>query len=172
MKIEKFHHFKCISKCIITHLIPLFYNCLYHAFVLAPFPFFSLQVLFKDGAFQWKRLENLIVLAKENVSKMSSNPALKKNSSWVLEPLSFYPAYVIRPRSFLILCIKKTSFLTLWTVRQAVRTRQLESKLDLTETIKDGARMFLIDAGIRRQLILAFTEDSKLHVEEVLCLCY
>lgn len=28
--------------------------------------------------------------------------------------------------------------------------------------------MFLIDAGIRRQLILAFTEDSKLHVEEVL----
>uniref|UniRef100_K3XVR5 Protein kinase domain-containing protein n=1 Tax=Setaria italica TaxID=4555 RepID=K3XVR5_SETIT len=91
-----------------------------------------IQVLFKDGAFQWKRLENLIVLAKENVSKMSSNPALKKNSS------------------------------------QAMRSRQLESKLDLSETIKDGARMFLIDAGIRRQLILAFTEDSKLHVEEVL----
>ncbi|PUZ44569.1 hypothetical protein GQ55_8G115400 [Panicum hallii var. hallii] len=90
-----------------------------------------IQVLFKDGAFQWKRLENLIVLAKENVSKMSSNPALKKNSS------------------------------------QAVRSQQLESKLDLTETIKDGARMFLIDAGIRRQLILAFTEDSKLHVEEL-----
>lgn len=90
-----------------------------------------IQVLFKDGAFQWKRLENLIVLAKENVSKMSSNPALKKNSS------------------------------------QAVRNRQLESKLDLTETIKDGARMFLIDAGIRRQLILAFTEDSRLHVEEL-----
>nr|CAB3466858.1 unnamed protein product [Digitaria exilis] len=90
-----------------------------------------IQVLFKDGAFQWKRLENLIVLAKENVSKMSSNPALQKNSS------------------------------------QAVRSRQLQSKLDLTETIKDGARMFLIDAGIRRQLILAFTEDSKLHVEEL-----
>ena len=49
-----------------------------------------------------------------------------------------------------------------------MRSQQLESKLDLTETIKDGARMFLIDAGIRRQLILAFTEDSKLHVEEVL----
>lgn len=27
--------------------------------------------------------------------------------------------------------------------------------------------MFLIDAGIRRQLILALTEDSKLHIEEV-----
>lgn len=49
-----------------------------------------------------------------------------------------------------------------------MRGRQQESKLDLSETIKDGARMFLIDAGIRRQLILAFTEDSKLHVEEVL----
>jgi hypothetical protein len=48
-----------------------------------------------------------------------------------------------------------------------VGSRQRESKLDLTETIKDGARTFLIDAGIRRQLILAFTEDSKLHVEEV-----
>ncbi|KAG2557125.1 hypothetical protein PVAP13_8NG177900 [Panicum virgatum] len=53
-----------------------------------------IQVLFKDGAFQWKRLENLIVLAKENVSKMSSNPALKKNSSWVSEPMSCHPAYV------------------------------------------------------------------------------
>nr|CAB3482334.1 unnamed protein product [Digitaria exilis] len=50
---------------------------------------------------------------------------------------------------------------------QAVRSRQLQSKLDLTETIKDGTRMFLIDAGIRRQLILAFTEDSKLHVDEL-----
>lgn len=44
----------------------------------------------------------------------------------------------------------------------------MDRKLDLTETIKDGARLFLIDAGIRRQLIMAFTEDSKLHVEEVL----
>lgn len=35
------------------------------------------QVLFKDGVFQWKRLENLITLAKENVAKMSSNPALQ-----------------------------------------------------------------------------------------------
>uniref|UniRef100_A0A0E0BGQ7 Protein kinase domain-containing protein n=1 Tax=Oryza glumipatula TaxID=40148 RepID=A0A0E0BGQ7_9ORYZ len=90
-----------------------------------------IQVLFKDGLFQWKRLENLIVLAKENVSKMSSNPALKKNSS------------------------------------QIERNRQMEKKLDLTDTIKDGARLFLIDAGIRRQLIMAFTEDSKLHVEEL-----
>jgi hypothetical protein len=48
--------------------------------ILSPPPFFYIQVLFKDGLFQWKRLENLIVLAKENVSKMSANPALKSNS--------------------------------------------------------------------------------------------
>jgi hypothetical protein len=49
-----------------------------------------------------------------------------------------------------------------------VASQKLEKKLDLTDTIKDGARLFLIDSGIRRQLIMAFTEDSKLHVEEVL----
>ena len=27
--------------------------------------------------------------------------------------------------------------------------------------------MFLVDAGIRRQLIMALTEDSKLHIQEV-----
>ena len=49
--------------------------------------FFSIQVLFKDGLFQWKRLENLIVLAKEDVSKKSTSPALKSNSLWVFDPL-------------------------------------------------------------------------------------
>lgn len=29
--------------------------------------------------------------------------------------------------------------------------------------------MFLVDSGIRRQLLLALTEDSKLHIQEV---CY
>jgi predicted unusual protein kinase regulating ubiquinone biosynthesis (AarF/ABC1/UbiB family) len=82
-----------------------------------------IQVLFKDGVFQWKRLENLLSLAKENVAKMSSNPNL--------------------------------------------RVKRVESKLDLTDTIKDGARLFLLDEGIRRKLILALTEDSKLHVEEL-----
>lgn len=42
-----------------------------------------LQVLFKDGLFQWKRLENLIVLAKENVAKMSRNPALQVTNTSV-----------------------------------------------------------------------------------------
>lgn len=47
-------------------------------------------------------------------------------------------------------------------------SQKLEKKLDLTDTIKDGARLFLIDSGIRRQLVMAFTEDSRLHVDEVL----
>ncbi|KAF5940422.1 hypothetical protein HYC85_021589 [Camellia sinensis] len=90
-----------------------------------------IQVLFKDGVFQWKRLENLIVLAKENVAKMSSNPALKVNNT------------------------------------QMSRDWQVDRKLDLTDTIKDGARLFLVDEGIRRQLLLALTEDSKLHIQEL-----
>lgn len=90
-----------------------------------------IQVLFKDGVFQWKRLENLIVLAKQNVSKMSSNPALQVKN------------------------------------KQGSRDWQFESKLDLTDTLKDGARVFLIDEGIRRQLLLALTEDSKLHIQEL-----
>ncbi|KAL6003921.1 Protein ACTIVITY OF BC1 COMPLEX KINASE 1, chloroplastic [Asimina triloba] len=93
-----------------------------------------IQVLFKDGVFQWKRLENLIILAKENVAKMNSNPALQMKNM------------------------------------RSSRSIQVERKLDLTDTIKDGARMFMIDAGIRRQLLLALTEDSKLHIQEVLLL--
>ncbi|CAL5350730.1 unnamed protein product [Camellia sinensis] len=88
-------------------------------------------VLFKDGVFQWKRLENLIVLANENVAKMSSNPALKVNNT------------------------------------QTSRDWQVDRILDLTDTIKDGARLFLVDEGIRRQLLLALTEDSKLHIQEL-----
>ncbi|ERM93687.1 uncharacterized aarF domain-containing protein kinase At4g31390, chloroplastic isoform X2 [Amborella trichopoda] len=90
-----------------------------------------IQVLFKDGVFQWKRLENLILLAKENVAKMSSNPALQSN------------------------------------YMQSSKSWQVERKLDLTDTIKDGARVFMVDAGIRRQLLLALTEESKLHIQEL-----
>ncbi|XP_070011518.1 protein ACTIVITY OF BC1 COMPLEX KINASE 1, chloroplastic isoform X2 [Nicotiana sylvestris] len=90
-----------------------------------------IQVLFKDGLFQWKRLENLITLAKENVTKLSENPAFRGNN------------------------------------RGTSKHLKIEQKLDLTDTIKDGARLFILDEGIRRQLLLALTEDSKLHIEEV-----
>ena len=63
-------------------------------------------MLFQDGKFQWKRLENLISLAKEG-----------------------------------------------------------SGGLDLSDTVRDGARVFLLDEKLRRQLLLALTEDNRLHIE-------
>lgn len=51
--------------------------------------------------------------------------------------------------------------------RQKYKDIRVERRLDLTDTIKDGARVFLLDEGIRRKLLLALTEDSKLHIQEV-----
>jgi predicted unusual protein kinase regulating ubiquinone biosynthesis (AarF/ABC1/UbiB family) len=68
-----------------------------------------LNVLFKDGKFQWKRLENLIAIARAD-------------------------------RSF-----------------------------DLLPTAQLGLQYLLSDEGkfLRRQLVLALTEDDRLHTEEV-----
>nr|GMD41297.1 uncharacterized aarF domain-containing protein kinase At4g31390, chloroplastic [Ipomoea batatas]GME20656.1 uncharacterized aarF domain-containing protein kinase At4g31390, chloroplastic [Ipomoea batatas] len=50
---------------------------------------------------------------------------------------------------------------------QKYKDIRVERRLDLTDTIKDGARVFLLDEGIRRKLLLALTEDSKLHIQEL-----
>ena len=71
-----------------------------------------LEILFKDGRFQWNRLENLILLAKGEMGD--------------------------------------------------------GRKLDMSTTIKDGARVVALDPSIRRQLILALTEGQRLHVNESL----
>lgn len=68
-------------------------------------------------------------------------------------------------RVFFWLCIC-VSF-AIFYIRQRSGQLLIARKLDLTDTIKDGARLFLLDEGIRRQLLLALTEDSKLHVQEV-----
>ncbi|PRW32613.1 putative aarF domain-containing kinase chloroplastic isoform A [Chlorella sorokiniana] len=39
--------------------------------------------------------------------------------------------------------------------------------LDLSTTVSDGARVVLLDDELRRQLLRAFTEDDRLHVDEV-----
>lgn len=39
--------------------------------------------------------------------------------------------------------------------------------VDLSSTVADGARVLLLDSNLRRQLILALTEDDRLHVDEV-----
>jgi len=41
------------------------------------------------------------------------------------------------------------------------------SGIDLTSTVTDGARVVLLDDELRRKLLLAFTEDNRLHVAEV-----
>lgn len=63
------------------------------------------QVLFQDGRLQWKRLENLIGLAREG-----------------------------------------------------------SAGLDLSDTVRDGARVVLMDNRLRTQLLMALTEDDRLHV--------
>ncbi len=62
-------------------------------------------MLFHDGKFQWRRLRNLIALAKDGAGG-----------------------------------------------------------LDLSDTVSDGARVLLLDAKLRTQLLLALTEDNKLHL--------
>ena len=64
------------------------------------------QVLFAGGKFQWKRLENLIRLAREG-----------------------------------------------------------SGGLDLSDTVASGARVVLLDERLRSQLLLALTEDNRLHVD-------
>ena len=39
--------------------------------------------------------------------------------------------------------------------------------VNLTSTVADGARLVLLDEQLRQQLLIAFTEDDRLHVEEV-----
>lgn len=37
--------------------------------------------------------------------------------------------------------------------------------LDLSDTVRDGARVVLLDDDLRRQLLLALTENDRLHLE-------
>jgi hypothetical protein len=39
--------------------------------------------------------------------------------------------------------------------------------VDLTSTVADGARVVLLDDNLRQQLLLAFTEDNRLHINEL-----
>ena len=39
--------------------------------------------------------------------------------------------------------------------------------IDLSSTVGDVAQAVLLDDDLRRQLLMAFTEDNRLHVEEI-----
>lgn len=88
------------------------------------------QVLFSDGKFQWKRLENLIELAKEGGG---ARPAAARGSA-----------------------------------NGSASGGGGKAGLDLSDTVKDALRVVLTDDRLRRQMVLALTEDNRLHVEEVM----
>ena len=67
------------------------------------------QVLFQDGRFQWKRLENLLSLAQQGAGGGAG--------------------------------------------------------LDLSDTVASGARVVLADSRLRTQLLMALTEDNRLHID-------
>ena len=41
------------------------------------------------------------------------------------------------------------------------------STVDLSSTVADGAKLVLLDEQLRQQLLIAFTEDGRLHIDEV-----
>lgn len=45
--------------------------------------------------------------------------------------------------------------------------RAPQKGLDLSDTVRDAARLLLLDEKLRRKVILALTEDNQLHVAEV-----
>ena len=60
VNVEKLCSFKCMLKCTIMHLLFRFYNCLCLLFFFCIISsYVSLCRCYSDGAFQWKRLENL-----------------------------------------------------------------------------------------------------------------
>ncbi|CAI5475372.1 unnamed protein product [Closterium sp. Yama58-4] len=152
-----------------------------------------IQVLFKDGVFQWKRLENLITLAKEQVAlaNRARNPDGTFTAVAVAAAATPAPAAVapnsrffpLDPAAFgslsqLALPIPAPAFLTGLSTTGPARAATsaatsaasavADGGLDLRETIRDGARVLLMDPGLRRQILLAFTQDSRLHVKEVM----
>ena len=70
-------------------------------------------MLFQDGRFQWKRLENLLSLAQQGAGGGAG--------------------------------------------------------LDLSDTVASGARVVLADSRLRTQLLMALTEDNRLHIDVRVC---
>ncbi|CAI5962911.1 unnamed protein product [Closterium sp. NIES-64] len=97
-----------------------------------------IQVLFKDGVFQWKRVE--------------PQPARPADSG----PQPSLQALRYRPSQS----------------RHVSSIAVVDGGLDLRETIRDGRASAAHGPGLRRQLLLAFTQDSRLHVKRQLLLAF
>lgn len=117
-----------------------------------------LQVLFQGGKFQWARLTNLIQLAKEGSSSATAAIPFSNGSNGNAVALALQQQ----------------------TQQGGLRVQPLQlaaagsnggssgsGGLDLSDTVKDAARLLLVDEKLRRQVIMALTEDNRLHVAEV-----
>lgn len=109
-----------------------------------------IQVLFSGGKFQWARLTNLIQLAKEGGSSTAAAVAAGTASR---SSSSAAAGLVLRPASP--------------GAGRAGSSGSSGAGLDLSDTVRDAARLLLIDEKLRRQIIMALTEDNRLHVSEV-----
>lgn len=111
-----------------------------------------IQVLFSGGKFQWARLTNLIQLAKEGGSStaaaVAAGTASRSSSSGASGSLALRPA-------------------SPGAGRAGSSSGSSGAGLDLSDTVRDAARLLLIDEKLRRQIIMALTEDNRLHVSEV-----
>jgi hypothetical protein len=121
-----------------------------------------IQVLFQGDKFQWARLTNLIQLAKEGGSSTaaavaagtsSRSSSSSSSSSQLLLPASrpASPAAGAAPAGASASAVAASS----------------KGSLDLSDTVRDAARLLLLDEKLRRQVIMALTEDNRLHVSEV-----
>ncbi|KAF6265079.1 ABC1 family-domain-containing protein [Scenedesmus sp. NREL 46B-D3] len=102
-----------------------------------------IQVLFQGGKFQWARLTNLIQLAREGGSGIAASAAASAAASRSASPLNGAPR------------------------ASAGLARTPKPGLDLSDTMRDAARLLLLDEKLRRQVLMALTEDNQLHVAEV-----
>eukprot|EP00882_Tetradesmus_deserticola_P002208 GHRQ01002360.1.p1 GENE.GHRQ01002360.1~~GHRQ01002360.1.p1 ORF type:complete len:697 (+),score=310.24 GHRQ01002360.1:143-2092(+) len=98
-----------------------------------------IQVLFQGGKFQWARLTNLIQLAREGGSGIAASAAASAAASRSASPIS----------------------------GSRVAQQAPKAGLDLSDTVRDAARLLLLDESLRRQVLMALTEDNQLHVAEV-----
>eukprot|EP00882_Tetradesmus_deserticola_P010205 GHRQ01010782.1.p2 GENE.GHRQ01010782.1~~GHRQ01010782.1.p2 ORF type:complete len:251 (+),score=136.05 GHRQ01010782.1:1767-2519(+) len=98
-----------------------------------------IQVLFQGGKFQWARLTNLIQLAREGGSGIAASAAASAAASRSASPIS----------------------------GSRVAQQAPKAGLDLSDTVRDAARLLLLDEKLRRQVLMALTEDNQLHVAEV-----
>jgi hypothetical protein len=100
-------------------------------------------VLFQGGKFQWARLTNLITLAREGGSGIAASAAASAAASRSGSPVNgSSPA-------------------------GTALVRAPKAGLDLSDTVRDAARLLLLDEKLRRQVLMALTEDNQLHVAEV-----